>query len=101
MNTFINEQDCLIKRKVSIIFFVLKQQTCSLTSPLRAVQRTACTVDTMVLWPGGTANVPQKQFWIIALLSLYSVPLMFSLWLHHFLTLSTQEKKKRIAEKEE
>ena len=27
----------------------------------------------MYLWPGGTAYVPQKQFWIIALLSLCSL----------------------------
>ena len=32
-----------------------------------------CTADTMYLWPGGTPCVPQKQFWRIALLSLYSI----------------------------
>ena len=37
------------------------------------VQYNTCTVYTMVFWPGGTAYVPQKQFWIIALPSLYSM----------------------------
>ena len=41
--------------------------------PLRSGRYDVCTVDTMYMWLDGTAYVPQKQFWVIALLSLYSM----------------------------
>ena len=34
--------------------------------------------DAMYLWPGSAAYVPQRPFWIIALLRLYSAVSMFS-----------------------
>ena len=47
----------------------------------------------MYLCPGNTEYVPQKQFWIIAILSLYSmVSLDFPLAASFFNTVNTMEE---------
>ena len=37
-----------------------------------------CTTDLMYLWTGGTANVPQKQFWIIGFTKLVQYSMVFN-----------------------
>ena len=72
---------------------------CGLIPPQQMIQSMYCRYNVQYLWPGSTAYVPEKQFRILALLSLYSTVSMISLYPHHFLTLSILWKKMGIAKK--